>query len=359
MRDKLLFLHRWLGLTAGVIFAVASLTGALLMIGGPPFWLLPGEEWATTPGQLPFATVADSVLARHPGARIVRADWPTEGAPVFILQLVTPDRRPQLFIDPGTARQIPPPQDHRVVSLVRRMHTNLFVGRRGSQLLVYACFATLASFVLAVYLWWPGIRRIAQGFRIRARRGFYILNFDLHQATGMVALPLLLIMTVTGVILPYPGISQRVDRLRGGPDAVATARSVPPEGNGGELTAVQVAAAAAAATGGEIRSFDLGGAPERAAIVELDVSGERRRLALDRFSGEILVNEPDTRPEPFQRLMMRLHVARDMHPVIQTAYMLACFVGALLLPTGVVVWWLKRTRKVESAERRSERMANV
>ena len=31
MREKLMFVHRWLGLTAGVIFAIASATGAVLI----------------------------------------------------------------------------------------------------------------------------------------------------------------------------------------------------------------------------------------------------------------------------------------------------------------------------------------
>lgn len=49
-----------------------------------------------------------------------------------------------------------------------------------------------------IWLWWPGLRRWANGVRVRLRRGRYARDYDLHQVAGMVAVPLLLIWAVTG-----------------------------------------------------------------------------------------------------------------------------------------------------------------
>jgi uncharacterized iron-regulated membrane protein len=52
--------------------------------------------------------------------------------------------------------------------------------------------------VSGVWLWWPGVRRWAHGFRVRWRRGGFTRNYDLHQVAGMVAVPFLLMWAVTG-----------------------------------------------------------------------------------------------------------------------------------------------------------------
>lgn len=52
--------------------------------------------------------------------------------------------------------------------------------------------------VSGMWLWWPGMRRWAHGFRVRWRKGRFARDYDLHQVAGMLAVPLLLVWAVTG-----------------------------------------------------------------------------------------------------------------------------------------------------------------
>lgn len=42
------------------------------------------------------------------------------------------------------------------------------------------------------WLWWPGIKRLATGFRVGRGKGRYARDVDLHRVLGMIALPFLL-----------------------------------------------------------------------------------------------------------------------------------------------------------------------
>ncbi|MGL5816267.1 MAG: PepSY-associated TM helix domain-containing protein, partial [Phycicoccus sp.] len=72
---------------------------------------------------------------------------------------------------------------------------NLHVGG-----LILGVGALLLGFLAlsGVWLWWPGVRRCAHGFRVRWRRGRFARDYDLHQVAGMVAIPFLLMWAVTG-----------------------------------------------------------------------------------------------------------------------------------------------------------------
>ena len=50
-----------------------------------------------------------------------------------------------------------------------------------------------------IWLWWPGIKKLAVGLRVRLRKGRYARDFDLHQVVGMIAVPLLLMWAFTGM----------------------------------------------------------------------------------------------------------------------------------------------------------------
>jgi uncharacterized iron-regulated membrane protein len=51
--------------------------------------------------------------------------------------------------------------------------------------------AVMLLFLAATGLvvWWPGIRRLARGFRVRRGQGTYAFNHDLHNVIGLAAIP--------------------------------------------------------------------------------------------------------------------------------------------------------------------------
>jgi uncharacterized iron-regulated membrane protein len=89
---------------------------------------------------------------------------------------------------------------------------NALVGLLGLSLIFLA--------LSGIYLWWPGIRRIAVGFRVRMSKANYVRYRELHQVVGIVSIPFLLIWGLTGAAAEFPSIQQALLTVTGGnPDS--------------------------------------------------------------------------------------------------------------------------------------------
>ena len=204
LRGFWLAAHRWLGLGTGILFAIAALTGAVLVYEHELESRINGGLYVTTPGDVG----ADAVLARVardiPGT-LTSLRWPSDGAPYYTAEMSYADgSRGIAHLDPGTgelAQQLA--RRSNVIQLVRRTHTTLLAGRVGHYLVLAGAVCALVSLVTGALLWWPAMRRPAPGFRVRMRAGIQPFTLDLHKAAGAIALPFLFVVTLTGVLLPF------------------------------------------------------------------------------------------------------------------------------------------------------------
>jgi uncharacterized iron-regulated membrane protein len=68
-----------------------------------------------------------------------------------------------------------------------------------------------------IFLWWPGIKHFASGFRVRwSTKNGYVRDRDLHKVIGIVAIPFLLMWGVTGAAAQFPFIQQGLLAITGG-----------------------------------------------------------------------------------------------------------------------------------------------
>jgi uncharacterized iron-regulated membrane protein len=85
-------------------------------------------------------------------------------------------------------------------------------------------------------------------------------------------------------------------------------------------------------------------------------AGRITRVLFDRHSGDVLqVRDPamlDPAVEFARSGVFNLHIGAIGGPVVRAVWFIACVVGFVLLPTGLVVWWMKRTRKAKATEQR-------
>jgi uncharacterized iron-regulated membrane protein len=365
MREILLFIHRWIGLTAGIIFGIVSLTGGILVYEIEIDELFHGPRFATTPGLVDPTVVLAQVQEQYPDATFAQVDWPTSSANIYRVHFEVDGNRRFLTFDPGSGNEIRARAPNRVLFFNRRVHSSLMIGPIGNRLVQYTSMAAILAIVLGIYLWWPGIRRFWKGFQIRLRRDFYILNFDFHQVLGILSLPLLLALTVTGVLLPHPQMVNRfADRLHGPPPADPLGQvtsTLPADSAMPRASLATITASALRATGGEVSAVLYPRQPQGPFIaVILGAGGGSRRdatrVALDAWSGNVLGTHQVDTPIRFDfDFNERLHLARLGGEVMRLLTAIVCFIGFILLPTGVVVWWIKRSRKATAAERRENR----
>ena len=367
MRDKFLFVHRWLGITAGIVFGIASLTGAILVYEPELDRLLNAGRFPITPGQIEPAALDAAVAAAVGDATLRGVRWPTPRRPVFSIDIREDGRGREILLDPGTGSVIEPTRgENRVIRGIRRVHTQLFAGRPGKLVLEISCYAALIGLLTGAVLWWPGIRKMASGLLIRLRRGTYILNYDLHQSTGILFLPLLFVLTLTGVMIPMAGFSEAVGRMvmpgsegpRGFPEVKSNAGT--PAAIGPSIARLVITAQRMTGIA-QVESIAFPDADD--GVIEIRVGAGRPleaghivRVLIDQQSGDVLQVRDTRALDPAVRFarsgVYNIHVGAVGGSFVRFLWFIACVVGFVLMLTGLVVWWMKRTRKAQSAEQR-------
>jgi uncharacterized iron-regulated membrane protein len=370
MREILLVIHRWLGIVIGVFFAIASLTGAVLVFEPELNRLLGSQAAPLTGGDIGAAAIEAEIARSYPEAKILLFRPPQEQPGFYRIDVQQEDRRQSVFLDAGSGRPVSASQPSFLLTATRRVHTNLFAGWLGHWLVVFASALALVGMVTGSVLWWPGIRRFFSGFRVRLRRGFYILNFDLHQAIGILALPLLIVMTLTGVLMPFGDVQRRVIYalfLDFSPRAEAYGdaphREAPTQGASPRVLSAASVLAASMREVPNARPMAVVYPNDPSDLVEvrLNVGGFRTaptiaRVLHDPYDGRVVQVED---PRIFSGAdfvaaagTLKYHVGAFDNLLVRILYFASCVAGGVLFPTGLVVWWLKRQRKEAAVKRR-------
>jgi uncharacterized iron-regulated membrane protein len=373
IRPALVLLHRWVSLAVGVVFAVAAGTGALLSfqheIDG---WLHRDARPAVTAGDVGFERVAQAVRRDHPGERLDLLWFPRWNNPTYEALLSEPGGATRtVMYDPGTGRSMdsPPPRS-RFMEIVNELHVSLLGGTVGTWIVSISTGLVVPILLTGVLLWWPGLWKMARGFRVRTRRTAYILNFDLHQVGGIVAFPLLLAMTLSGLVLAFPDAGSRAvhalflrrpaiqewTEVRSGPRPAGWTEARRPD------PAELIRRAHAEVPGARTFYVTWPAEADEPVHVRLQTGIDPRpwgivsRLSFDQYTGALIqVVDPRRMSAPEAAVHYwndRLHFG-DFNPATKLAWMLAALAGVGLTVTGYVLWWMKRrnSRRAETRER--------
>lgn len=251
LRGALKWLHLWLGLIVGTVFAVVALTGTVLAFQRE-LLLAQHPEWTQRP--LPTLAVQGAAFARIAAEWQPRglrsADLPSARLPVWQGYFPGGVRR---YFDPASGELLlTRSADNDAVLWLRELHTHLLAGETGEQVLGVCGIIALFLLCSGLYLWWPRRNALAASLRWHAgpptRRWL-----SWHRSTGALLLPLLLLVTVTGVGMVYGGAVRGALRwsFDDGPDPVAPLPLAP---QSRRIDWPQVLATAQAAVGhGELR----------------------------------------------------------------------------------------------------------
>ncbi|RDY66146.1 PepSY domain-containing protein [Lysobacter soli] len=204
LRAVLSWLHLWTGLTAGLVFALASLAGTVLVFHVD---LLKLQH----PQLAQHAPVADGrVLAQlierwgPDGMRSL--DVPRDELPVW--QAYFEDGHRQYFAPEDGALLLYRSQHDDVLLWLHEWHVDLLGGKTGREVWGVIGCISLAMILIGLYLWWPKRGRLIAQLKMHAgppvRRWL-----TWHRSTGVILLPLLLLATVTGVGMVYSKAFQK------------------------------------------------------------------------------------------------------------------------------------------------------
>jgi len=347
LRAALSWLHLWLGLTAGSVFALVALSGSVLvfhveLLGLQHPALLRHEAVARAPA-----------LERIVGAWAPRGlrslDLPREELPVW--QGYFEDGRRGYFApEDGRLLLTRTHQDDWLLWL-HELHVELLGGPAGKMLLGVAGWIALGLLLTGLYLWWPRPDKLRGSLRWHAgpptRRWL-----SWHRSSGAILLPLVLLVTLTGVGMIYSnGFRSVLAVLLGGathPLPEAAAAGMRPD------WPRILAAAQDGLPGARVSRLSVPGGDDAVVVFRARANGEwhpvgRSEIRLDHAGRRLQVVDATTDPAGtrLHQAIYPLHIGAVGGTPMRWLTALAGLMPAFLLATGFLFW----RRRMASAAR--------
>lgn len=227
LRRGLAWLHLWVGLTVGSIFALNGVAGSVLVFHTDLLrWQHP-ELIAHKPHADPV--VLEQLVAQWAPRGVRSIDLPKPELPVWQAYFANGERA--YFAPEDGALLLQRAPDNDVLMWLHEWHVALLGHDTGKQVLGVIGWISLGLLVSGLYLWWPKPGRWRSHLRVHThppvRRWV-----TWHRSGGALLLPLLLLATVTGVGMVYGkgfhavftaalgGAAPTSPKLKGAPDEV-------------------------------------------------------------------------------------------------------------------------------------------
>jgi uncharacterized iron-regulated membrane protein len=361
LRQAMLWLHSVLGLgCAGLLFVVFFMGSLALYDSELDRWMLPQTRLPLTSSEL---SLDRQVLPEieHLTAGQALEQWYVElpSSRVPLLRLQTWDLQGQgqsRFIDPGTGRLLAA-AGSQGGDFFYRFHymLHLDAGRLGLLLVGLASMAGLLTIIAGLLI---HVRLFKDFFSFRPDKAPRRL-LDLHNLSGVFALPFFLVILLSGLVISFPqylpaGILATYQDRAGEFDGEARAAfSRPPSGRAGSLAALDAMAVQARSIwqDGEPAFVRVWHPDDAQAYVEISRSLAKRLsldaepLYFDGTSGQLLHQARLQPAASAYSLLAGLHVAQFQQPLLRALYFLAGVSGCLMLASGLLYWSEKRRRE--------------
>jgi uncharacterized iron-regulated membrane protein len=352
-RTTLKTLHLWLGLSLGVLLALVTLSGSVLLFEQPLF-VSGHPELASRPlPDLPTqGRSLATILASADGKGLRGLSLPNAELPVWEAQMRGGGR---VYFDASTGeRLLRRDKTGDGLLILLDWHTHLLTGEVGETVLgVVACTGLFMLFS-GVWLYWPGRRRALKHLKPHANPP--VLRWaSFHRFVGVAALPLLIVMIGTGTTMAYRGAVRTGLASAFGEPAPAKPPKLAPSHASIDWPAV-LAAAQAAAPDAEITRLMLPSKDNGTLVARIRRPGEwnlagRSSLWIDPATATVIGGDDATKLGTGGRLSNALFPIHSAAVGGMLWRVVACVTGMLpmfLLVTGFLFWRARKRRPAAS-----------
>ncbi len=345
LRRSVLWLHRWVGLLAGLVVLVLAVTGAVMV------WEHEVDAFLN-PTAL-RASISDERMSIDAIVANMREARPREGR--FVAGMKLPDHPgdplrmlvggPQIvFIDAATGKELGSrPVRQGFVHHVTELHLKLKLGATGARIVGIATALTFGMALTGLWLWWP--LRIVW---FKGRPSFRRFNFDLHSVAGLYSSLFLLVVTMTGVTMSFPQtFDPWIRKLSGSAPPPRPPRVEPRPGSPRISLDSVVKGAEAALPGARVVSFGVPVQPRAPFRVQLRfpedrTPGGRSLVFLDPYTGkalQVLGTRGTGAGNWYIHFSHSLHNGELFGLPSQVLALLVCVALVAQISSGFLMWW--------------------
>lgn len=330
-------LHRWLAFIVTIQVLLVAVTGIGLLFRESLDVALNPDLYRTTAAAeaVPLETIRATVAEAY-SKPVQAVSFADGGRPVVVT--LGGKTRQQVFVDPGSGTILGTREAGTgAVSVILDLHRRIAVGRVGDVVMGLSGVCLLIVLLTGIWLliksarrWNFAIRNTSQAVRI----------YDLHRLVGAIALPIGLLISITGVLMAYPAVVRAfTPPAQGDEAAMSGTRQGPSDGTERPKREARVTL-----------SWDVlraAGGPTAVAIQFPRKSGDQITVRLTDGSQRWL--DPTTGEEvrrqegrSYQRWLLALHAGEIGGATATVLYVVTALSLITLAITGPWWWWLRR-----------------
>ncbi|MEH6433761.1 PepSY-associated TM helix domain-containing protein [Massilia sp. DD77] len=359
LRKSLAWLHTWAGVVLGGVLFAVFWTGSLIVFDREiDRWMMPDTRLPPAPRELSLDRIAQAVAPALPaGASQWRVDLATERAPLLRFSYKAgagEDAQEGVRrLDPARLAFLPEPGTEGASGFLFPFHYGLHLKWMdlGKWLVGAAGMAMLVLLVSGVII---HRKLFVQFFTFRPHKSLQRSSLDLHNLTGVLALPFHFVITLSGLVIFF---SMYFPQAQRGAYEGAKAKQAftaeaygkfarPKAGVPGTMASLDAMAAQAEQQwqGGQpyfVRVWHPGDANS---YVELrrsyakDITMNLDQIYFDAASGAVLKRFEAGPVMTLQRAVSGLHFIQFEHWPLRWLYFLAGLSGCVLIGTGFLFW---------------------
>lgn len=209
LRNLALKLHREIGILAGLLLMVITLSGSALVFAPEiDAWLNPAAFKVTPQAEkVAIASILQTIQTTYPDYSLVDVLMPKTSSDTY--RIMADAYKFRIDADPYTGRILAArPWNHTFEGWLFELHSTLFAGTVG-EWIVGGLGVLLLGLGLTGLILFPGWKRFKTGWQIRWNAPKPILNYDLHKVIGIISVCFIGMIAFTGVSLTF--FSQFID----------------------------------------------------------------------------------------------------------------------------------------------------
>lgn len=230
VKSFILWLHKWLGLTTGIVVVILGLTGCvytffdeLKLVCYPDRYILDQHYYSSE--ALPLSKLKDIAGKQlNDGESISRVDlYPEKNRSwIFRVQEIDPDAfgywnyfktYKRIFLNPYTGDLLFVENSKtEFFQVILQMHMNLLLGKKyGTWVVGISTIIFVVILISGMVLWWPKRwkgKTLKRSLWIDWKSKWKRLNYDLHNVLGFYSLLISLVLAITGLVFTYPSFKK-------------------------------------------------------------------------------------------------------------------------------------------------------
>ncbi|WP_234736658.1 PepSY-associated TM helix domain-containing protein [Tellurirhabdus bombi] len=370
--------HVWLGLLAGTVIFIVSLTGTILVFRDEIDHDLNAKLYeVAAPKQaakLSFQQIAEQLKRDHPTwelAFLFKPEGESDENLAYHLRLK--DYEKEIFVNPYTGQVTGTRlHDSYFIGIVLEIHRSLLIPVVG-QYIVGTCSLILVILIISgLRLWIPKQwKHLKSRLTFRKNASFARQTYDLHQVLGFYFSPFILLIALTGAVITFLAILAPVMYLVSfekpkSLDQILNSKSVYRQG-AKPLPLDSAVATALRALPADTNIEGVGFPLEQTGIYAVYSSsphvtqtGDKNFIYIDQYSGKINFNSAKDLPNTgkmYLNWVEPFHYGTFGGNITRALAFVASLIPSVLFVTGILIWlprWRGKKKKTRPAASQSE-----